>query len=181
MQSADRSLNFILVAAVRYGPHDLDVLLAPCGTHRRGDGFLLVRIRPSVCVWFQEGSEVAAIRVSGLQQVPNSVSRSTKPAGVSFGFRQTASILLGRSGTNSFRNRYAVSTASPCNLGGPVSDAARWDHCGEPMYSVGLAGFAPKRPSADTTSAIPAGLTAVGAGLRMSVDIFPEIDIPADS
>jgi hypothetical protein len=26
-----------------------------------------------------------------------------------------------------------------------------------------------------------AGLTAVGAGLHMPVDIFPEIDIPVDS
>jgi hypothetical protein len=48
------------------------------------------------------------------------------------------------------------------------------------MYSVGLAGFAPKRQSSDIMSAIPAGLTAVGAGLRMPVDIFPEIDIPVD-
>jgi hypothetical protein len=30
-------------------------------------------------------------------------------------------------------------------------------------------------------SVILAGLTAVGAGLRMPVDIFPEIDIPVDS
>jgi hypothetical protein len=36
------------------------------------------------------------------------------------------------------------------------------------------------RSSANTESAVVAGLMEVGAGLRMPVDIFPEIDIPVD-
>jgi hypothetical protein len=73
-------------------------------------------------------------------------------------------------------NGYAVSIASLCNLGAPVSDAPRWGRCGEPMYSMGLA--VPKRPSANTS--IVAGRIEVGAGLCMPVDIFPEIDILVD-
>jgi hypothetical protein len=104
VSQAGRSLKFILVAAVRYAHHDPGVcwpraIHIVAGAVSRWSEFADI-----VCVWLQEGSEVTAMRVSGpsLHEGPNSSSRSVKPAGASFGFRKTASILLRCLGINSF-------------------------------------------------------------------------------